>query len=86
MWIRAITIPRVPCTRADASNRTPIAALAELGPGDTLNLTARAALPDGSEMHEDRRCGPRSEAERLDIEAGVAVRRRIGPGFLAEGW
>jgi hydroxymethylbilane synthase len=37
-------------------------------------------------MHEDRRSGPRSEAERLGTEAGEALRRRIGPGFLAEGW
>jgi hypothetical protein len=49
-------------------------------------LTARATLPDGSEMREDRRCSPRSEAEQLDIEAGEALRRRIEPGFLAEGW
>jgi hypothetical protein len=63
----------------EGSCRTPIAALAELGLGDTPTLTARAALPDGSEMHEDLRCGPRSEPERLDIEAGEAPRHRIGP-------
>jgi hydroxymethylbilane synthase len=68
----------------EGSCRTPIAALAELGPGHTLTLTARVALPDGIEMHEDRRCGPRSEAERLGTEAGEALRRRIGPGFLAK--
>jgi hydroxymethylbilane synthase len=70
----------------EGSCRTPIAALAELSPGDTLTLTARIALPDGSEMHEDRRFGPRSEAERLGIEAGETLRRRIGRGFLVEGW
>jgi hydroxymethylbilane synthase len=69
-----------------SSNHDPTRALAELGPGDTLTLTARATLPDGSEMHEDRRCGPRSEAERLGTESGEALRRRIGRGFLAEGW
>jgi hydroxymethylbilane synthase len=37
-------------------------------------------------MHEDRRCGPRFEAERLGAEAGEALRRRIGPGFLTERW
>jgi len=67
----------------DGSCRTPIAALAELGPGDTLTLVSRVALPDGSEMHEDRRDGPRSEAARLGTEAGAALRRRIGPRFLA---
>ncbi len=67
----------------DGSCRTPIAALAELGPGDTLTLTSRVALPDGSEMHEDRRQGHRPEAERLGTEAGEALRRRIGPRFLA---
>jgi hydroxymethylbilane synthase len=85
------TSDRVAAERAllrtlEGSCRTPIAALAELGPGDVLTLTARAALPDGSEMHEDRRCGPRTEAERLGTEAGEALRRRIGPSFLAEGW
>jgi hydroxymethylbilane synthase len=85
------TSDRVAAERAllsalEGSCRTPIAALAELGPDDTLTLTARAALPDGSEMHEDRRCGPRSEAERLGTEAGEALRRQFGPCFLAEGW
>ncbi|WP_343713081.1 hydroxymethylbilane synthase [Inquilinus sp.] len=67
----------------DGSCRTPIAALAELGPGDTLTLVSRVALPDGTEMHEDRRQGHRSEAERLGAEAGAALRQRIGPRFLA---
>ena len=85
------TSDRVSAERAllstlEGSCRTPIGALAELGPGDTLTLTARIALPDGTEMHEDRRCGPRSEAERLGREVGETLRRRIGPGFLAEGW
>jgi hydroxymethylbilane synthase len=34
-------------------------------------------------MHEDRRQGHRSEAARLGSEAGEALRRRIGPRFLA---
>jgi hydroxymethylbilane synthase len=85
------TSDRVSAERAllstlEGSCRTPIGALAELGPGTILTLTARVVLPDGSEMHEDRRSGPRSEAERLGTEAGEALRRRIGPGFLADGW
>jgi hydroxymethylbilane synthase len=64
----------------EGSCRTPIAALAEL---DVLTLTSRVALPDGSEMHEDRRSGPRAGAERLGTEASEDLRRRIGPNFLA---
>ena len=59
----------------EGSCRTPIAALAEL---DVLTLTSRVALPDGSEMHEDRRSGPRAGAERLGTEAGEDLRCRIG--------
>ncbi len=50
-----------------------------------LTLTSRVALPDGSEMHEDRRSGPRAAAERLGTEAGEDLRRRIGPNFLDGG-
>lgn len=67
----------------DGNCRTPIAALAELGPGGVLTLTARVALPDGREMHEERRQGRRGDAERLGVEAGEALRRRMGPQFLA---
>jgi hydroxymethylbilane synthase len=83
--MRPRAVRRAP-ERAGRQLPHPDVALAELGPGDTLTLTARAALPDGSEMHEDLRCGPRSEPERLDIEAGEAPRHRIGPGFPVEGW
>jgi len=70
-------------TTLEGNCRTPIAALADLGPDGTLTLTSRVALPDGSEMHEDRRSGPRAEAVQLGAEAGEALRRRIGPRFLA---
>ena len=70
-------------TTLEGNCRTPIAALADLAPDDTLTLTSRVALPDGSEMHEDRRSGPRTEAVQLGAEAGEALRRRIGPRFLA---
>ena len=70
-------------TTLEGNCRTPIAALADLAPDGTLTLTSRVALPDGSEMHEDRRSGPRTEAVQLGAEAGEALRRRIGPRFLA---
>jgi hydroxymethylbilane synthase len=70
-------------TTLEGNCRTPIAALADLAPDGTLTLTSRVALPDGSEMHEDRRSGPRAEAMQLGAEAGEALRRRIGPRFLA---
>jgi hydroxymethylbilane synthase len=78
-----VAAERALLTALEGSCRTPIAALAELGPGDILTLTSRVALPDGSEMHEDRRSGPRAEAAQLGAAAGAALRSRIGPGFLA---
>ncbi|MGK9164878.1 hydroxymethylbilane synthase [Inquilinus limosus] len=78
-----VAAERALLTALEGDCRTPIAALAEIGPDDTLTLTARVAVPDGSEMHEDRRSGRRDQAEQLGREAGDALRRRIGPRFRA---
>lgn len=63
--------------------RTPIASLATLEPADGITLVSRVALPDGSEIHEDRRSGRRCEAEQLGFAAAEALRLRMGPMFLA---
>ena len=63
--------------------RTPIAALATLEPGNVLTLVSRVALPDGSEIHEDRRSGWRWEAEQLGFAAVEALRLQMSPRFRA---
>src|SRR3546814_2335040 len=46
----------------DGSCRTPIAGLAMLSTGDALHLQGLIANPDGSAIHEGRRCGLPSDA------------------------
>jgi hydroxymethylbilane synthase len=66
----------------DGSCRTPIAALAELGPDERLHLAGLVIKPDGSLRFDAMRSGPASDAERLGADAGDELKRRAGPAFL----
>ena len=66
----------------DGSCRTPIAALAEFGPDDRLNLTGLVIKPDGSVRYDATRSGVASDAEKLGADAGAELKRRAGPSFL----
>ena len=81
------TVARVSAERAmlavlDGSCRTPIAALAELE-GDATTLRGLVARPDGSEVLETARSGPKSDAEAMGRDAGEELKGRAGPGFFA---
>lgn len=66
----------------DGSCRTPIAALAMIGPADDhLSLDALVAMPDGSEVVRTKRAGSKDDAERMGRDAGLELLSRIGPGF-----
>ena len=49
----------------------------------TLHLRGRIVKPDGSEMHHVERHGQVTEAAMLGRDAGLELKRRGGPGFLA---
>jgi hydroxymethylbilane synthase len=66
----------------DGSCRTPIAALATLS-GDTLSLRGLVATPDGKQLLETRREGPRGQAEAIGRDAGAELLARCGPDFFA---
>ncbi len=66
----------------DGSCRTPIAALAEIGPNGALRLEALAARPDGSEVHRRHRSGAVAEAEALGTELGAELKALLGPSFF----
>ncbi|MFO1059718.1 MAG: hydroxymethylbilane synthase [Dongiaceae bacterium] len=66
----------------DGSCRTPIAALAEPGPGGDLRLRALIALPDGGAVRRDERRGPAAAAAELGRAAGVALRAGADPAFF----
>src|SRR3546814_2813635 len=53
----------------DGSCRTPIAGLAMLSTGDALHLQGLIANPDGSAIHEGRRCGLRSEEHTSELQS-----------------
>jgi len=83
----AETVTRVTAERAllrvlDGSCRTPIAALAEIGDGDSMTLRGAIARPDGSEVLSTDRTGSLADAEALGIEAGEELKTRSGPNFL----
>ena len=78
-----VTAERACLAELDGSCRTPIAAFAEALEGETdLELRAMIALPDGSQVHEDRRAGPRSDAAALGRALGLALREAAGPAFF----
>ena len=78
----AILAERAFLAELDGSCRTPIAALAELK-GDRLTLRGLVATPDGKELLETRREGPRSDAEAMGKDAGAELLKRCGPAFFA---
>ncbi len=61
----------------------PIAALAEIRAGDTLELNALVARLDGAEVIRTQRKGPVSSAVAMGEEAGEELRKRMPCGFLA---
>ena len=67
----------------DGSCRTPIAGHAIL-PGGELHLRGLIARPDGSEVIATERRGSIADAAALGRDAGEELKRRGGPGFLAD--
>ncbi|TVR80215.1 MAG: hydroxymethylbilane synthase [Rhodospirillales bacterium] len=67
----------------DGSCRTPIGGLAEAD-GHLLHLRGLVARPDGSDVIADAQIGRPAEPEDLGHAVGEALKRRAGPGFLAE--
>ena len=82
-WTR-VAAERAFLEALDGSCRTPIAALAEMR-GRVLDLRGLVARPDGSRVLRIRRQGAAAEAEALGREAGLELKARAGPGFLAAG-
>jgi hydroxymethylbilane synthase len=68
----------------DGSCRTPIAAHAEIDGAGGLTLTSLVVLPDGSDLHEDRRQGSAETPEELGRAAGEALKAAAGPAFFAK--
>lgn len=77
-----VTAERALLRVLDGSCRTPIAALAELGPDNRLNLTGLVIKPDGSIRYDATRSGLAADAEKLGGDAGAELKRRAGPAFL----
>ena len=91
-WLAAIdhapTATRVAAEHAmlavlDGSCRTPIAGHATLTADGTLHLRGLIVKPDGSEAIATERRGTAGDAEALGRDAGLELKRRGGPGFLA---
>jgi hydroxymethylbilane synthase len=77
-----VTAERALLRVLDGSCRTPIAALAELGPGDRVNLAGLVIKPDGSVRYDATRSGAAADAEKLGADAGAELKRLAGPAFL----
>jgi hydroxymethylbilane synthase len=67
----------------DGSCRTPIAGHAVLEADGSLHLRGLIARPDGSQAIATERRGPAADAEAMGRDAGLELKRRGGPGFLA---
>ena len=67
----------------DGSCRTPIAGHAVLQADGSLHLRGLIAKPDGSQAIATERRGPTSEAAAMGKDAGLELKKRGGPGFLA---
>ena len=90
-WLAAIDHrPTAVCVAAehamlavlDGSCRTPIAGHAVLS-GDSLRLRGLIVKPDGSELLATERQGTAADAQAMGRDAGLELKRRGGPGFLA---
>jgi len=91
-WLAAINhAPTATCVAAehamlavlDGSCRTPIAGHAVIAADGSLHLRGLIAKPDGSELIATERKGAMLDAPSLGEEAGLELKRRGGPGFLA---
>jgi hydroxymethylbilane synthase len=83
----AETETRVAAERAmlaalDGSCHTPIAGLAELSPDGRIVLTGLVAMPDGSQLHKMTEQAPQSDAGRLGMTLGQALRARMPANFF----
>jgi hydroxymethylbilane synthase len=67
----------------DGSCRTPIAGHAVLAPDGSLHLRGLIARPDGSQAIATERRGPAADAAAMGRDAGLELKKRGGPGFLA---
>jgi len=65
----------------DGSCRTPIGGLA-LIEGGTLWLRGEIIRPDGTEIHQTERRGPRAAAAAMGADAAEELRATGGPGFF----
>ena len=66
----------------DGSCRTPIAALATVGPDGMLMLRGQIARPDGTKSFETTYAGASADAEKMGQDAGRELLDRAGPGFF----
>jgi hydroxymethylbilane synthase len=67
----------------DGSCRTPIAGHATLGADGSLHLRGLILKPDGSQAIATERAGSAKDAAALGRDAGLELKKRGGPGFLA---
>jgi hydroxymethylbilane synthase len=67
----------------DGSCRTPIAGHAVLAPDGSVHLRGLIARPDGSQAIATERRGPAADAAAMGRDAGLELKKRGGPGFLA---
>jgi len=77
------TAERACLAELEGSCRTPIAALAEIGENERLNLRALIAMPDGSAVVREEQQGPASEGASLGRAVGAALKDRAGPEFFS---
>lgn len=80
----ALAAERAFLTALDGSCRTPIAGHATLD-GDMLRFHGLVIRPDGSETHETRAAGPRTQAVELGRDAGEELKRRMPADFFTVG-
>lgn len=78
----ALAAERAFLAALDGSCRTPIAAFAAIE-GDALRFSGTILTPDGTQAHDIRREGQASEAVRIGMEAGAAIRAQAGTSFFA---
>ena len=79
----AVTAEHAMLAVLDGSCRTPIAGHAVLQADGSLHLRGLIAKPDGSQAIATERRGPTSEAAAMGKDAGLELKKRGGPGFLA---
>jgi hydroxymethylbilane synthase len=71
----------------DGSCRTPIGGYAKFETGETMSLTARVLLPDGSQIFDhagSRKVQTAEDASALGREVGAALRAKAGEAFFVQ--